>query len=74
MSIHPTKQKLVVTIAEWEKLAATAGSPSMTLVEDTVALLRGYLYMANAVQQCKVTMAIFIDHYDDIFGEEEDGP
>ena len=78
MSIHPTSQKLMETIAEWEHLSAAStesiqgvGLPPKQLIEDTVALLRGYLYMAGALKQFKITMGIFFRHYDNIFGDED---
>lgn len=78
MSIHPTSKKLMETIAEWELVSATAteGLPPLVLiehkklVEDTIALLRGYLYMASVLRQFKTTMAIFFEHYDNVFGDD----
>lgn len=65
------------TIAEWEQISATStesiqgvGLPPKQLIEDTIALLRGYLYMASALRQFKVTMAIFFEHYDNVFGDD----
>lgn len=78
MSIHPTKLRLMKTIAEWEQVSATSadsiqgvGLPPKQLVEDTIALLQGYLYMASALRQFKVTMGIFFEHYDNIFGDDD---
>ncbi len=65
------------TIAEWEILSTTStesiqgvGLPPKKLIKDTIALLRGYLYMANALRQFKTTMAVFFEHYDNIFGDD----
>ncbi len=77
MSIHPTSQKLMETIAEWEVVSATStesiqgvGLPPKQLIEDTIALLRGYLYMAGALRQFKTTMGVFFEHYDNVFGDD----
>jgi len=78
VSIHPTSKKLMETIAEWDLIVATSteGLPPLVLiehkqlVEDTVALLRGYLYMAGTLRQFKTTMGVFFEHYDNVFGDD----